>query len=82
MLRVTLDINGDPIDTIEVVNCGPTALANTQDGPSDERWYSVRVCDGKHRPNWMITHRRSDGARVLAHLALAEVLRPAGEFHG
>jgi hypothetical protein len=68
MLAVTLTINGQAVADVTVRNQGPTCPDEARD-PEGERRYLVR----RYHPfvTTEVTHRRSDGAVVLAAKALA-----------
>lgn len=73
-MLITLAINHQPIDSIEVVNRGPVDGVYAEgDGPGGdgERVYEFVGRDG----SGFVHHTRGDGALALASKVLAEIRR-------
>ncbi len=76
-MRIRLDINGTEIRTIEVINRGHPDCQDHEphDDMSDLRLYEWRTAG----LTGTLQHSRSDGAEMLAMLALASIVDAQAE---
>lgn len=70
-MRITLSVNGQPIETVKVTNRGPTAPS--EEHPDGERFYDWVLESSTRddaRRGGRVRHRREAGATALAATVL------------